>query len=388
MERIPFNRPVLFGKEIEYILDAVGRAHISGDGHYTRLCHATLESHLGVQRALLCTSCTHALELTALLCNIGPGDEVILPSYTFVSTANAFALRGARLVFADIREDTLNLDESRLESLISERTRAIVAVHYAGVGCEMDAICQIAERHSIPVIEDNAHGLFGKYRGRWLGSFGALAALSFHETKNVTCGEGGALLINDPIYTERAEILREKGTDRARFFRRQVDKYSWVDLGSSYLPSDILAAFLYAQIEMAGTIQQRRERVWKYYFEAAREWAENVGVRLPYVPEHCQQAYHMFYILLPCLEDRQAMIADLTAQGITSVFHYVPLHRSAMGVKVSGGVAECPVTDSISDRLLRLPFWNGITESEQERVMNALKGFQAWRTRPVRFEGV
>ena len=297
MARIPFNRPVLFGKETEYILDAIRRAHVSGDGYYTKLCHAWLERHLGVPKALLCTSCTHALEMAALLLDIQPGDEVIVPSFTFVSIANAFVLRGARPVFADIRPDTLNIDESGLEALITGTTRAIVAVHYAGVGCEMDAIQEIAARHSIAIVEDNAHGLFGKYKGRPLGTFGALATQSFHETKNVTCGEGGALLINQPAYIDRAEVLREKGTDRSRFFRGQVDKYTWIDVGSSYLPSDMLAAFLYAQFEASERIQQHRRRAWQFYFDNLREWAIDRHIRLPEVPDHCEQPFHMFYIL-------------------------------------------------------------------------------------------
>ena len=359
------------------------RAHVSGDGHYTRLCHDWLERSLGVPKALLCTSCTHALEMSALLLNIQPGDEVIIPSFAFVSIANAFVLRGARPVFADIRPDTLNLDESGLEPLITERTRAIAVIHYAGVGCEMDAIQEIAARHSIAVVEDNAHGLFGKYKGRPLGTFGAFGTLSFHETKNVSCGEGGALLINQPAYIDRAEVLREKGTDRSRLFRGEVQKYTWIDVGSSYLPSDILAAFLFAQLEASQRIQQHRRRVWQFYFDHLREWAFDHAVRLPEVPEHCEQPFHMFYMLLPCLEDRQALIEHLKISDINSVFHYLPLHLSPMGLKSGGG--NCPVTEDVSDRLLRLPFYNDIDECRQAEVVDAIKAFRGWTAQPLRF---
>jgi dTDP-4-amino-4,6-dideoxygalactose transaminase len=301
---------------------------------------------------------------------------VILPSFTFVSTANAFVLRGARPVFCDVRPDTLNLDERQLDSLITPRTRAIVAVHYAGVGCEMDAILAASQAHSVPVVEDNAHGLFGKYKGQNLGAFGTLATQSFHETKNITCGEGGALLINDPEYIERAEILREKGTNRSRFFRGQIDKYTWVDLGSSYLPSDILAAFLYAQLEMRQNIQTRRQRIWQYYFNALQNWAASNPVQLPNVPAHCEQAYHMFYLLMPDLENRQAMIAHLKQQGILSVFHYLPLHLSDMGRRFGGKPGDCPVTERVSDQLLRLPFYNTLSQAEQDQVINAILSYK------------
>jgi dTDP-4-amino-4,6-dideoxygalactose transaminase len=337
-----------------------------------------LERLLGVPRVLLTPSGTHALELIALLLDIRPGDEVIIPSFTFVSTANAFVLRGARPVFADIRPDTLNLDEAQLERLITPRTRAIVAVHYAGVGCEMDAILEIAARHGIAVVEDNAHGLFGTYKGRYLGTFGSLAALSFHETKNITCGEGGALIINDPRYIERAEIIREKGTDRTRFFRGEVDKYTWVDVGSSYVLSDLLAAFLYAQLEARERIHAKRRRIWQYYAEHLKDWADAHGVRLPYVPPHCQQSYHMFYLLMPSLAERQALMAHLRARGILSVFHYHPLHLSAMGRRFGGRPGQCPVTEAVSDRLLRLPFYNALTEDDQASVVAALKAFDGW----------
>ena len=371
--RIAFNRPCLAGNELEYIRQAISNMHISGDGVFTRKCHALLEQKLGILKALLTTSCTHALEMAALLLDIAVGDEVIVPSFTFVSTVNAFVLRGARPVFADIRSDTLNLDERRLEALISPRTKAIVVVHYAGVGCEMDPILEIARRHGIAVIEDNAHGLFGRYSGRWLGSFGCLATQSFHETKNVTCGEGGALLINDRRFCDRAEILREKGTNRTRFFRGQVDKYTWVDLGSSYLPSELLAAFLCAQLEVAEQIQLRRRRIWESYAAQLRSWAETTGVRLPYIPPHCDQAYHMFYLLLPSLEDRQGLISHLKARSILSVFHYLPLHLSDMGQRFGGFAGQCPITERVSDCLLRLPFYNDLSESDQEEIVSAIR---------------
>jgi dTDP-4-amino-4,6-dideoxygalactose transaminase len=297
-------------------------------------------------------------------------------------------LRGARPVFGDIRPDTLNLDESLLEGLITPRTRAIVVVHYAGVGCGMDAILNIAGRYGIPVVEDNAHGLMGSYREKPLGTFGCLATLSFHETKNFTCGEGGALLINDPSYIERAEILREKGTNRSRFFRGQVDRYSWVDLGSSYLPSDMLAAFLYAQLEVREQIQGRRRKAWNFYFDSLQEWALAHSVRLPVVPDHCRQAFHMFYLLLPSLADRQMLIEHLRSRGVMSVFHYLPLHLSEMGRRFGGNPGDCPVTEEVSDRLLRLPFYTSITEQEQAEVVATLRTFDNWVSHQTRAVGV
>ena len=372
---VDFNQPALAGKELDYIRQALERSHISGDGYFTKQCQALLEQELGVPKVLLTTNCTHALEMAAFLLDILPGDEVIVPSFTFVSTVNAFVIRGARPVFIDIRPDTLNLDESRLERQITPRTRAILPVHYAGVGCEMDAILEVSNRYGIPVVEDNAHGLFGKYKGQYLGTFGCLATQSFHETKNITCGEGGAVMINDPQYIERAEIIREKGTNRSRFFRGQVDKYTWVDAGSSYLPSDILSAFLYAQLESWKDIQVKRKRIWEYYDQHLRSWADKNGVRLPFIPQTCEQPYHMFYLLLPSLETRQALIAHLRAQGIISVFHYLPLHTSEMGRKMGGKPGDCPVTENISDCLVRLPFHNRLTEGDQRLVIEAIQGF-------------
>jgi dTDP-4-amino-4,6-dideoxygalactose transaminase len=370
--RIPFNRPCLAGNEYKYIAAAIANGHASGDGPFTRKCHELLERELEVPRVLLTTSCTHALEMAALLLDCGPEDEVIVPSFTFVSTANAFALRGARLVFADIRPDTLNLDESRLESLITQRTKAIVVVHYAGVACEMDSILAIASRHGVRLVEDNAHGLFSRYKGTYTGKLGCLATQSFHETKNFTCGEGGALIINDAELLERALVIREKGTNRSRFFRGEIDKYTWVDLGSSYLPSDLLAAFLYAQLEARETIQERRARVWNRYYESLADWALGNDVKLPVIPAECEQAYHMFYLLLPSIEHRDSLISQLKAQSILSVFHYTPLHLSVAGLKFEAAPSNCPVTEEVSERLLRLPFYNDLGESEQDQVIAAV----------------
>ncbi len=372
---IPFNRPTNVGKESEYMQQALQNSHISGDGQFTKKAHTLLEETIGVPKVLLTTSCTHALEMSALLLDLKEGDEVIVPSFTFVSTVNAFALRNAKPVFADIRPDTLNLDESKLEALITPRTRAIVVVHYAGVGCEMDAIMDIANRHNLPVVEDNAHGLFGKYKGKQLGTFGVMATQSFHETKNFTSGEGGALLINDEQYIEDAEILREKGTNRSRFFRGQVDKYTWVNLGSSYLPSDMLAGFLLAQLEEREQVQSKRKQIWETYYKELGAWAEENHVQMPFVPAHCEQTYHMFYMLFPNLETRQAAIAHLKERGIQAVFHYLPLHLSPMGEKYGGREGDCPVTEQVSDQLLRLPFYTNMTEEDQMSVIEALKEF-------------
>ncbi|HEY8952272.1 MAG TPA: dTDP-4-amino-4,6-dideoxygalactose transaminase [Candidatus Dormibacteraeota bacterium] len=372
---IPFNRPTFEGSEHQYIAEAIAAGHISGDGPFSKRCHAYLEAELGVPRALLTTSCTHALEMSALLLDLKPGDEVIVPSFTFVSSANAFALRGAKPVFIDIRPDTLNFDERQFESLITERTRAAVPVHYAGVGCEMDTIMEVARRRNVAVVEDNAHGLFGRYKGKLLGTFGSLATQSFHETKNFSCGEGGALIINDERYTERAEVIREKGTNRSRFFRGQVDKYTWTDLGSSYLPSDLLAAILLAQFEARDRIQTARSFIWERYHEALGAWAGRNGATLPIVPPDREQTFHMFYLLMPSLDARQRLIAHLKIQGIMSVFHYVPLHLSDMGKSFGGRAGQCPVTEDVSDRLLRLPFYTHLTESDQARVVDAVLEF-------------
>lgn len=373
---IPFNRSNMGAAELARMAQAVGSGYLSGDGPFTKQCHAILEQTLGVHRALLTTSCTDALELSALLLNLKPGDEVIVPSFTFVSSVNAFVLRGAKPVFCDVRADTLNLDEAQLERHVTARTKAIVVVHYAGVACEMHPILEIAGRHGIPVIEDNAHGLFGTYHGHQLGTFGCMATQSFHDTKNFTCGEGGALLINDPQYVARAEIVREKGTDRSRFLRGQVDKYSWVDVGSSFLPSDILAAALSAQLDARDEIQGKRQHLWNRYHDALATWGQQHGVTLPVVPAHCGQPYHMFYIMLHSLEHRQALIRHLRAHNIIPAFHYLPLHLSPMGRTFGGVEGDCPVTEQVSDRLLRLPFFNTMTDAELDRVASTIRELQ------------
>jgi dTDP-4-amino-4,6-dideoxygalactose transaminase len=372
---IPFNRASLVGEEWNYISQSIANGHISGDGPFTKKCQKYLETQLGVPKALLTTSCTHALEMAALLLNIQPGDEVIVPSFTFVSSVNAFVLRGARPIFIDIRPDTLNMDERFLEQLITPKTKAILMVHYAGVGCEMDVILDIATCYGVEVVEDNAHGLFGKFKDKYLGTFGSFATLSFHETKNFTCGEGGALLINDPKYIERAEIIREKGTNRSRFFQGLVDKYTWVDVGSSYLPSDILAAFLFAQFNKREQIQSKRRQIWENYYVGLNGLSSRCGIQLPKIPEHCEQPYHIFYVLMPSNEQRRALIAFLKRRGILSVFHYLPLHLSEMGQRFGGKKGDCPVTEDISERLLRLPFYNSMTDKEQELVVSEIEAF-------------
>ena len=387
--RIPFNRATLTGAELQYITEAVARAHLAGDGEFTRRCSEVLQQRLGglsfyseavlrlgeIVTVLLTPSCTHALEMCALLLRLEPGDEVIVPSFSFVSTVNAFVLRGATPIFADVRPDTLNIDENALAALITPRTRAIVVVHYAGVGCELDGIVPMASRRGIALVEDNAHGLFGFYRGRPLGSFGSLSTLSFHETKNLTCGEGGALQINDAQFVERAEILRSKGTNRARFLRGQVDKYTWVDLGSSYLPSEISAAFLFAQLERWREIQERRQRLWNRYATELTGWASARGVRLPVVPGHCEHPSHLFYLLMPDLDARQRLIVHLADRGVNAVFHYQPLHLSEMGIARGGRRGACPVTEAICDQLVRLPLYHSLSEEDQSHVIAAARAF-------------
>jgi dTDP-4-amino-4,6-dideoxygalactose transaminase len=372
---VPFNRASLVGNEMDHIAAAIRDSRLAGDGAFTRMCSTLLEETLGVPRVLLTTSCTHALEMSAILLDIRPGDEVIIPAFTFVSTVNAFVLRGATPVFIDVHPTTLNLDESQLERLITSRTKAIVPVHYAGVGCTMERIMEIAGRSGVAIVEDNAHGLFGKYAGKWLGTFGCLATQSFHETKNFVCGEGGALLVNDPSYIERAEIIREKGTDRSRFFRGQVDKYTWVDIGSSYLPSELLAAFLFGQLEQRDLVQAKRKKIWEHYHSRISPWAEEAGIRLPIIPEGCDHPYHMFHILAPSLEKRQALIAYFRSRGISAAFHYLPLHLSEMGRRLGGKPGDCPVTEDVSQRLFRLPFFYELTEGEQEFVIRVLREF-------------
>lgn len=373
---IPFNRPVVADRAGDYVRDSLTSMHHSGDGEFTRRCHKLLSDQLDGASVLLTTSCTHALEMSALLLDIAEGDEVIVPSFTFVSTANAFALRGAKIVFADIRPDTLNLDETQLPKLVSERTRAIVPVHYAGVGCEMHEICEFAKQHGIDVIEDNAHGLMGTYHGRPLGTFGRLATQSFHETKNISCGEGGALIINDPLLHDRAEILREKGTNRSLFFRGQVDKYSWVDIGSSYLPSDILAALLCANLEEIERIQAERRRIWETYHTALSDWAHTNEIRQPICPPHCGQAWHMYYLLMPSLADRTAFIEHLAKAGIKAVFHYLPLHLSKFGSRYGATDGDYPITERVSDRLVRLPFYESLGTDELEYICESARSFR------------
>ncbi len=374
---VDFNKPCIVGKEYDYMADSIRSSHISGDGKYSKLCHEFLENKLGIPRVLTTPSCSHALELSALLLDIQPGDEVIIPDFTFVSTVNAFVLRGAKPVFIDIRPDTLNMDESQLEGLITEKTKAIVPVHYAGIACEMDTIMEIAGRHNnIPVVEDNAHGLFGKYKNRWLGTIGCMATQSFHETKNFTCGEGGALLINDRSLIENAEIIREKGTNRSRFFRGQVDKYTWVSVGSSYLLSDILAGFLYAQLEVWEEIQAKRKWIWQTYHQELSAWAKSNGIVQPTVPQNIDPSWHIYYLLLPDLEHRQGMISHLKDNGVNSVFHYLPLHLSEKGREYSGREGDMPVTESVSDRLVRLPLYYDMGEIEMEKVLEAVTSFK------------
>jgi len=372
---IPFNRPYMTGRELDYIAEAHAHGHLAGDGIFTKRCHAWLERTTGAKRALLTHSCTAALEMAALLLDLEPGDEVIMPSFTFVSTANAFALRGAVPVFVDIRADTLNIDETLIEAAITPRTRAICVVHYAGVGCEMDAIEAIAARHGIAVVEDAAQGILATYRERPLGAIGAFGALSFHETKNIIAGEGGALLVNDPRFVERAEIIREKGTNRSQFFRGQVDKYTWVDVGSSYLPSEILAAFLAAQIEQAEAITARRLALWNRYHEALASLEAAGRLRRPIVPAHCSHNAHMYYVLLDDLDARTRFIASLKSKDIHPVFHYIPLHSAPAGRRYARTSGDLAVTDTTSERLVRLPLW--LADLDQVRVIDAVEAFFA-----------
>lgn len=370
---LPFNRPHLTGHEFDYMRQAVENAQLAGDGPFTRRCHAWLERHVGCQKALLTHSCTAALEMTALLAGVGPGDEVIMPSYTFVSTANAFVLRGATPIFVDIRPDTLNLDETLIESAITSRTRAIVSVHYAGVGCEMDDIGALGLSRRLLVIEDAAQAFDASYRGRPLGGFGQLAAMSFHETKNIVSGEGGALYINDPSFSARAEILREKGTDRSQFLRGQVDKYSWIDVGSSFLPGELIAAFLCAQMEHAREVTAARRDIWRWYYERLESLESRGRLRRPIVPSHCEHNAHMFYVLVRDLETRTRVLTDLNASGVNAVFHYVPLHSAPAGLKYGRVSGPMRHTEDLSSRLIRLPLWVGMTEADVDRVGSRLE---------------
>jgi dTDP-4-amino-4,6-dideoxygalactose transaminase len=371
-DRIPFNWPHMTGKELYYIAEAHFNGSLAGDGPFTKHCHNWLEARTGCNKSLLTHSCTAALEMTALLLDIELGDEIIMPSYTFVSTANAFVLRGGVPVFVDIREDTLNLDETLIEAAITPRTRAIVPVHYAGVACEMDTIMAIARRHGLKVVEDAAQGVMASYKGRALGSIGDLGAYSFHETKNVISGEGGALLVNDPDLALRAEIIREKGTDRSRFFRGQVDKYTWQEVGSSFLPGELIAAFLWAQLEEADRITQTRLASWDRYHELLEPLATRGILRRPIIPEDCQHNAHMYYILLAPGIERESVLDKFKAQEINSVFHYVPLHSSPAGQRYGRTHGDLNVTNAQSERLIRLPLWVGITEEQQSRVVEML----------------
>jgi dTDP-4-amino-4,6-dideoxygalactose transaminase len=376
MTIIPFNKPYMTGKELWYISQAHHRMALAGDGYFTKECHRWLEEQSGCCKALLTHSCTAALEMTAILADISPGDEVIMPSYTFVSTANAFALRGGVPVFVDIRPDTLNIDEKLIEAAITPRTRAIVPVHYAGVGCAMETILDIARRHGLLVIEDAAQGVMAYYQGRPLGSWGDLGCFSFHETKNVIAGEGGALLVNNKRFGERAEIIREKGTNRSQFFRGMIDKYTWVDIGSSYLPGELIAAFLLAQLQEAQEITARRLKIWEFYHAAFASLEERGLARRPIIPPECQHNGHMYYLLVENLELRTRLLAAMKEQGVLAVFHYVPLHSSPAGSRFARTSGGLPVTTQASGQLLRLPLWLGIEEDGlQEQVVAAVYQF-------------
>lgn len=381
--KIPFNKPYMTGKELNYIAQAHANLHLAGDGEFTKKCHAWLEKKTGSHKALLTHSCTGALEMAALLLDIQPGDEIIMPSYTFVSTANAFVLRGGTPVFVDIREDTLNLNECLIEAAITPRTRAIAPVHYAGVACEMDAIMSIAKRHNLKVVEDAAQGVMSSYKGRALGSIGDLAAYSFHETKNVISGEGGALLVNDPALASRAEIIREKGSDRSRFFRGEVDKYTWQEVGSSFLPGEITAAFLWAQLEEAQSITAQRLVSWERYHEALAPLEVKGVLRRPVIPGECQHNAHMYYVLLAPEIDRQAVLNELKRNDIFPVFHYVPLHSSPAGQRYGRSYGALDITNRLSERLVRLPLWIGLTEEQQSRVVGLLEHAACGKTRTV-----
>jgi dTDP-4-amino-4,6-dideoxygalactose transaminase len=370
--KIPFNKPYMTGKEHVYITEAYTNGMLAGDGPFTKKCHEWLEKNTGAKKALLTHSCTAALEMAAMLLDIEPGDEVIMPSYTFVSTANAFALRGAVPVFVDIRPDTLNLDEKLIEGAITSKTKAIVPVHYAGVGCEMDTIMAIANQHHLAVVEDAAQGLMSSYKGRPLGSIGNMGTLSFHETKNIISGEGGALLVNDPKLVSQAEIIREKGTDRSRFFRGAVDKYTWQSIGSSFLPGELIAAFLWAQLEDAKGITERRLAIWHEYHQMLAPLEAKGILRRPIIPDDCQQNGHLYYILLNPKMDRQKVLADFKDAQIMAPFHYIPLHSSPAGMQLGRAHGSMKVTDAVSEQLLRLPLWYSISKEEQERVVAVL----------------
>jgi len=376
VSEIPFNRPFIVGKELYYIAQAVQGGHLAGDGAFTKKCNEWMEREFGAKKVLLTHSCTAALDMSALLCDLDPGGEVIMPSFTFVSTANAFALRDAHIRFVDIRPDTLNMNENLIEEAVTEKTKAIVPVHYAGVSCEMDTIMEIASRHGLLVVEDAAQGVNATYKGRYLGTIGHLGTYSFHETKNFISGEGGAVVVNDDRFIERAEIIREKGTNRSKFFRGEVDKYTWVDIGSSFLPSEIVAAFLYAQLEEADTITRKRQEIFGYYAEQFESLVSRGFFRIPACPEGCRHNAHLFYIIIQTeREDRERLIAHLKKKGIGAVFHYVPLHTSPMGRKMGYEEGDLPITEEMSERLIRLPCYYELTREEQDRVIGAVREF-------------
>ena len=373
---IPFNSPSTAGKELYYIDEAVHKKHISANGFFTEKCNEIFKEDFSLKASFLTNSCTHALETTAMLLNIRPGDEIIIPSFTFVSTANAFILRGAKPVFADIREDTLNIDEKFIEELITEKTKAIVPVHYGGVACEMDSIMKIANHRNIVVVEDNAHSLYGKYKSKYLGTFGTFATQSFHETKNISCGEGGALFINDEQYIERAEIILDKGTNRKKFITNQVDKYTWVDFGSSYRLSELNAAFLYGQLECLNVIQKKRKQLWNTYYSLLENWSNKNNIKLPSVPEKCSSSYHVFYLIMPNKKLRNNLIIWLKKNEIYSVFHYIPLHKAPMSIKENWDINNCPVSTKVSDRIIRLPLFYELKISDIEYIVDKIASFR------------
>ncbi len=376
MTKIPFNRPFIVGKELYYIAQAVQGGHLAGDGVFTKKCNEWMEQEFDAKKVLLTHSGTAALDMSAMLCDLDPGDEVIMPSFTFVSTANAFALQGATIRFVDIRSDTLNMNENLIEAAVNEKTKVIVPVHYAGISCEMDTIMEIAGRHDLLVVEDAAQGVNATYKGRYLGTIGHLGAYSFHETKNFISGEGGALVVNDDRFVERAEIVREKGTNRSKFFRGEVDKYTWVDVGSSFLPSEIVAAFLYAQLEEADTITQKRHEIFKYYADQLEPLVKNGFIRIPTVPGECRHNAHLFYLIIETSrEDRGRLLVHLKKKRIGAVFHYVPLHTSPMGRKMGYEEGALPVTEEMSERLVRLPCYYELTREEQDHVIGSVLEF-------------
>lgn len=373
--KIPFNKPSIVGRELYYIAQAVLSGKISGDGIFTEKCNELIKNRYSIEKVLLTTSCSTALDMSAILCNISDGDEVILPSYTFVSTANSFLVRGAKLKFVDIREDTLNIDEKKIEKAVTSRTKVVVVVHYAGVGCDMDVITDIAKRHNLLIVEDAAHGMEAKYKDRYLGAIGDIGCYSFHETKNYICGEGGAIAINNAKFIERAEIIREKGTNRSKFFRGEIDKYTWVDIGSSYLPSEILSAFLYAQLENIETIAKDRLSSWQYYYDSLEILEKKGFFKRPVIPKMCKQNGHMFYILLNDSRARDSLMNYLKSNGILAVFHYLPLHSSTMGLKMGYKLGDFPITEKMSDCILRLPLFFSINRNDQDVVIKEIYSF-------------